>query len=149
MSQATIQWHGPTVPPSVADDLREVARIIERDGWCRWNLKDPSGRVCLLGAMARLTGILDERTGDLMGRLYRTLSPAAESGWYRYRAMVHALAAYLLVHHLDDSGSIPRFNDNTVADGNEARAVLEKCAAECEEHGGMIQGMDVYITFLM
>jgi hypothetical protein len=50
----------------IADNIAEMRRIIERQGWCQGVIMNGSGQVCLLGARAVALGLTEPyRTGPI------------------------------------------------------------------------------------
>lgn len=115
------------IADTVADDLRQAAREIERCGWIRHAMTTDKGELCALGALASVAGVL-----------HRLVTNGYSSRWdnamSRYHAMAAAFGNYLQSHHLSESGQIPGWNDSTVGlTAHDVRVHLEKAAAEYEE----------------
>jgi len=119
----------------VADDLRECARVIREHGWCQHVLRDSTGRLCAMGAIAITAGMTISANNQLMG--IESGSTAA----FRYRTMAMALAGYLTRHGLESAGQIPAWNDRTPGlSADDVAATFEKCAAEREESAAVASG---------
>ncbi len=114
---------------TVADDLRQAAREIDRHGWTQGAMATESGRLCALGALAKVAGVLQRL-------VVHGYSSRWDGSMYRYHAMAQAFSAYLDRHRLTGCPeSIPGWNDGLGPDitGDDIRVHLEKAAAEYEE----------------
>jgi len=128
-----VEWfRRPATEPDVADDLRAVAAILMRDGWARGALRGVDGSVCVLGAIARLCGALNEDVDAYGNNAAFLMLPRDASAAVRYQATAQALGRYLYRHGLDDRGSVPRWNDQRASSRVEVCEVLERCAAELD-----------------
>ena len=53
----------PEQPPTqtVSQTFLAAAAYIERHGWCQYEVELPDGRVCLFGALSKVTSCLEDR----------------------------------------------------------------------------------------
>ncbi len=89
----------------VAENLRNAAAVIERDGWCQGDLVSTEGHVCAMGAIGRSLNVIDETS----------------SGWnIDQHAVVRqefvdtrdALITHLEAQGVVDGWNVPRWNDS-------------------------------------
>lgn len=97
-------------PPEIACTLLKAAKVIDDRGWCRNQLQDPQGHVCMLGAVGVAAN------GDPSGAAYGAGFAAASA--------LRVIAEQRYGAHY----SVPRLNDDTFKTKKQAVGFLRRAA---------------------
>jgi hypothetical protein len=114
--------------PDKNDILQEALNVLDRDGWCKHEIEDTEGRVCLAGALQKAAAI---QFGYM--RPDEWLTPRRDEEVHDFHLKAHYGQAWDAVEHLIDEpanepphGSIPNFNDDTSTTVEDVKLLLKR-----------------------
>lgn len=112
--------------PDKNDILQEALNVLDRDGWCKHELEDSEGRVCLAGALQKAAAI---QFGYM--RPDEWLTPRRDEEIHDFHLKVHYGEAWIAVEHILEEGenpqrSIPVFNDHAPTTVEDVKLLLKR-----------------------